>query len=127
MVVALTSLLRQTPVKHATAMTGEITLRGKVLPIGGVKQKALAAHRAGVKYLLLPAENRKDLPDIPKDVRRGLRIAFVGRVDEVLQRALCPVAVALPVPKDMPEAQPTEVLGPQPVPATPESVPVWTN
>lgn len=114
-------------------MTGEITLRGKVLPIGGVKQKALAAHRAGVKTLILPAQNKKDLPDIPSDVRRGLKIVWVERVEEVLERALEPISVAPPVPLDLPEAEPTEVVGtnevvtPPSVPATPVQAPAWTN
>src|SRR5688500_5966925 len=123
MATALISALSGRPVRSDVAMTGEITLRGNVLPIGGVKQKALAAHRAGIKTLLLPAQNKKDLPDIPKDVRKGVRIAWVEKVEEVLHQALLPVSVAPPVPRELPDAEPTEVLGPDEVVA-PTPVPV---
>ena len=125
MVTAIVSALSGRPVRSDLAMTGEITLRGRVMAIGGVKQKALAAHRAGIKTLLLPTENKKDLPDIPKDVRKDLRIVWVERIEEVLQRALHPVAVELPVPTELPVVPPTEVVGPQPVPAVPATA--WTN
>ena len=69
-------------------MTGEITLRGRVLPIGGVKEKMLAAHRAGIKYILLPAENKRDLSDIPANVRRKVEVRLVDHMDEVLDMAL---------------------------------------
>lgn len=69
-------------------MTGEITLRGKVLPVGGVKEKVLAAHRAGIREVVLPDENEKDLVDIPKEVREGLTFHFVRQMDEVLAWAL---------------------------------------
>ena len=69
-------------------MTGEITLRGRVLPIGGLKEKALAAHRAGIKTILIPKENRKDLREIPKRIREAMRIVQVEFVDEVLREAL---------------------------------------
>jgi ATP-dependent Lon protease len=108
-------------------MTGEVTLRGRVLAIGGVKQKALAAHRAGIKTLILPAQNKKDLPDIPQDVRKGLRIVWVERVDEVLERVLLPVAVTLPVPVEVPETPPTEVIPAQPAQPPPPAQPAWTN
>ena len=71
-------------------MTGEITLRGRVLPIGGLKEKVLAAHRAGLTTFLAPGKNRKDLADIPRDVQRGLRIMFVDHMDQVLPFALLP-------------------------------------
>jgi len=124
---AIISALSGRAVRSDIAMTGEITLRGRVLPIGGVKQKALAAHRAGIRTLILPAANKKDLPEIPADVRRGLRIMWVEHIEEVLQRVLRPAAVALPVPSQMPAAAPAEVIGPPPAP--PEAVPVttWTN
>ncbi len=78
-------------------MTGEITLRGKVLPVGGVKEKVLAAHRAGVRCVLLPAENEKDLEDIPADVRADLDFQLVSYADEVLQRALLPKDATCPL------------------------------
>ena len=70
------------------AMTGEITLRGLVLPVGGVKEKILAAHRAGIERVLLPARNEKDLEDLPEEVLRAIEIRFVDNVDEVLSEAL---------------------------------------
>ena len=88
MATALLSALTRRPVRRDVAMTGEITLRGRVLPIGGLKEKVLAAHRAGLKVFLAPAKNRKDLPDIPKDVQRDLQIVFVEHMDEVLPLAL---------------------------------------
>ena len=69
-------------------MTGEVTLRGRVLPIGGLKEKLLAAHRGGIKTVLIPKENEKDLTEIPDNVKRGLDIIPVSLVDEVLKRAL---------------------------------------
>jgi ATP-dependent Lon protease len=90
MTTAITSALTGRAVRADVAMTGEVTLRGKVLAIGGVKQKALAAHRAGIKVLILPRENRKDLDDIPADVRAALRIVWVEDVDAVLRLALRP-------------------------------------
>jgi len=85
---SLASLLLDRPVRAEVAMTGEVTLRGLVMPIGGVKEKLLAAKRAGIKTVILPERNRKDLYDLPKDVLRGLKCRFVGRVDKVLQAAL---------------------------------------
>jgi ATP-dependent Lon protease len=124
MTAAIVSALSGRPVRSDLAMTGEVTLRGRVLAIGGVKQKALAAHRAGIKTLILPAQNKKDLPDIPKDVRKGLKIVWVERVDEVLEHVLRPVAVTLPVPVDLPQTPPTEVIPAQPA-APPQ--PAWAN
>jgi ATP-dependent Lon protease len=69
-------------------MTGEITLRGRVLPVGGLKPKILAAHRAGIKTVIIPRENEKDLEDIPKNIRRELRLVLVKDMDEVLKTAL---------------------------------------
>ena len=69
-------------------MTGEITLRGRVLPIGGLKEKALAAHRAGITHVIIPQENKKDLEDIPKSVRKDLTFSLVKHMDEVLKLAL---------------------------------------
>ncbi|HEY8287448.1 MAG TPA: endopeptidase La [Chloroflexota bacterium] len=88
MATALISALTQRPARRDLAMTGEITLRGHVLPIGGLKEKVLAAHRGGLKTFLAPAKNRKDLPDIPRDVQRELRIVFVDHMDMVLPLAL---------------------------------------
>lgn len=85
---ALASALTGTPVRNDVAMTGEITLRGRVLPIGGVKEKVLAAHRAGIKTIILPEENKKDLNEIPANVRRKMRFILVSHMDEVLAETL---------------------------------------
>jgi len=85
---ALVSAFTQTPTRQDVAMTGEITLRGKVLPIGGVKVKLLAAHRAGVKTIVLPKDNEKDLADIPTNVLDTLHLYLVETMDEVLKMAL---------------------------------------
>ncbi|MBI4334041.1 MAG: endopeptidase La [Chloroflexi bacterium] len=85
---ALASALRQRAVRKDVAMTGEITLRGRVLPVGGIKEKVLAAHRAGLKYFIMPGKNEKDLDEIPKDVRRELNFIMVENMDKVLQEAL---------------------------------------
>jgi ATP-dependent Lon protease len=76
------------PVHHDVAMTGEITLRGLVLPIGGLKEKTLAAKRAGIKQVIVPKRNEKDLPDIPEEVRNTLKWHFVSTIDEVMEVAL---------------------------------------
>jgi ATP-dependent Lon protease len=96
--IALASLLRNTCVRPDVAVTGEITLRGAVLPVGGIKEKVLAAHRAGIKVVILPDRNQKDLIDVPEEVKRDLQIQFVKRVDEVLPLVLSaePPKVALP-------------------------------
>jgi len=87
---AMVSALTGRAVKRNVAMTGEITLRGRVLPIGGVKEKVLAAHRAGIDTVILPAENRKDIDEIPVNVRSGLKFVFVEEMDTVLNTALTP-------------------------------------
>ncbi|HEX2522587.1 MAG TPA: S16 family serine protease, partial [Terriglobia bacterium] len=88
MATALVSALTKNPVRSEVAMTGEITLRGKVLPIGGVKEKLLAAHRAGIKTVVLPQENEKDLTEIPSNIQDQFSIHFVETMDEVLKVAL---------------------------------------
>jgi ATP-dependent Lon protease len=85
---ALVSLLTGRRTKPDTAMTGEVTLRGLVLPVGGIKEKVLAAHRAGIKNIIMPARNEKDLIDIPANVKQEIHFIFVKKVDEVLQHAL---------------------------------------
>jgi len=88
MFTALASLFLNRPVRHDLAMTGEITLRGLVLPIGGLKEKTLAAMRAGIKHVIAPKRNEKDLPDIPEEVKQALTFHFVSHADEVLKIAL---------------------------------------
>jgi ATP-dependent Lon protease len=90
MVTALSSLLSGRPVRHTVGMTGEVTLQGRVLPIGGLKQKVLAAHAAGLTDVILPERNRADLDDVPEDVREQLKFHPVMTVDEVLELALEP-------------------------------------
>jgi ATP-dependent Lon protease len=86
--VALASALTNRPVRKDIAMTGEITLRGKILPVGGVKEKALAAHRAGLRHILLPAENERDLEDLPADVRAEMQFTLLTNADEALRISL---------------------------------------
>jgi ATP-dependent Lon protease len=93
MVTALTSLLSDRPVKHTVGMTGEVTLQGRVLPIGGVKQKVLAAHAAGLTDVVLPERNRGDLDDVPEEVRDAMSFHFAMTIDEVLGVALEPAPV----------------------------------
>jgi ATP-dependent Lon protease len=85
---AIVSALTKIPAARRTGMTGEVTLRGRALEIGGVKEKLIAAHRAGLKTVILPKENKKDLEDIPKNVLQDLHIVFVSHMDEVLRLAL---------------------------------------
>jgi ATP-dependent protease La len=87
-VTALVSLLTDRPVRPDVGMTGEITLRGKVLPVGGIKEKALAAHRVGLRTVILPKRNEKDLEDVPEDVRQAMQFVLVETIDEALQVAL---------------------------------------
>ncbi len=89
MMTAMTSLLTNRPVRGDLAMTGEITLRGLVLPVGGIKEKVLAAKRAGIGTIILPKKNEKDLEDIPPHLKKGLKFHFVERMDEVFDLALC--------------------------------------
>ncbi len=116
MLTSIVSVLTGTPVRRDLAMTGEITLRGRVLPIGGLKEKLLAALRGGIKTVLIPKDNVKDLADIPDNVKEGLDIVSVTNVDEVLEKALArplkaiewkPEAVAAPNDKDDESARTT--------------------
>src|SRR5215470_17221268 len=93
-VTALASLLSGRPVKGTVGMTGEITLQGRVLPIGGLKQKVMAAQAAGLTDVILPERNEPDLDDLPQDVREQMRFHIVSSIDEVLAAALEPIGVA---------------------------------
>jgi ATP-dependent Lon protease len=88
MATALASLLTNRPTRSNVAMTGEITLRGQVLPVGGIKDKVLAAHRIGVDTVIIPRKNENDLEDVPEEVLEALTIVPVDRLDEVLEAAL---------------------------------------
>ena len=85
---ALVSALAKVPANHLVGMTGEVTLRGRVLEIGGVKEKLIAAHRAGLRTVVLPKDNRKDLEDVPKEVLKDVRFIFATHMDDVLKVAL---------------------------------------
>lgn len=95
MITSLVSVLTRIPVRHDVAMTGEISLRGKVMPIGGLKEKLLAAHRSGIKKVLIPIENEKDLVEIPDNVKKGLNIVPMTSVDQVLEHALASPLIPL--------------------------------
>ena len=114
MATAIASALSRIPVRRDIAMTGEITLRGKVLPIGGLKEKLLAAHRAGILEVMLPADNEKDLADVPENLRNVMKLRFVNTMDEVLAYAL-----EHPLPEVPDEAPGITALPPPP----PEQVP----
>jgi ATP-dependent Lon protease len=101
---ALLSALSRREVRKDVAMTGEITLRGKVLPIGGVKEKVLAAHRSGLKTIIVPKDNEKDLADIPKNVLDALDVYMVESMDEVLNIALVTPISGLPPAVERPVA-----------------------
>ncbi|MEK7880799.1 MAG: S16 family serine protease, partial [Deltaproteobacteria bacterium] len=96
MAATLISALTQKPIDKNTAMTGEITLRGRVLPIGGLKEKCLAALRAKIKTVIIPEGNRKDLDELPLNVKKGLRIVPVKHMDDVLRVALKNIPVEKP-------------------------------
>jgi ATP-dependent Lon protease len=102
MATAIVSVITGIPVRRDIAMTGEVTLRGRVLPIGGLKEKLLAALRGGIKVVLIPEENAKDLADIPDSVKNGMEIVPVSRMEQVLERAL----VRKPVPIQWEEVLP---------------------
>jgi ATP-dependent Lon protease len=106
MCLAMLSAMTGRPVFKHVAMTGEITLRGRVLPVGGVREKVLAAHRAGLKIVVLPERNLKDLIDMPKAVKTDLRIVPVKHMDEVLEVALSPeVTLEPPRPRRQPRGE----------------------
>ena len=107
MATSLVSAITRTPVRKDVAMTGEITLRGRVLPIGGLKEKVLAAHRAGIKLVLLPEENKKHIRDIPKTVRNAMKLVAVSHMDEVIPLALVRDITAQPV-----DGKPPELIDP---------------
>jgi ATP-dependent Lon protease len=102
---AIVSALTKIPMKRTVAMTGEITLRGRVMEIGGVKEKVIAAHRAGIKIVILPKNNKKDLEDIPKSVQTDLKFYFAEHMDEVLK-----IALTRPLPSEKRIARAANVL-----------------
>jgi ATP-dependent Lon protease len=106
MFTALVSMLTGFRVRHDVAMTGEITLRGRVLPIGGLKEKVLAAHRAGIKRVLVPERNKADLDEVPAEVKNDLEFLFVSKMDQVLEGAL----------EEMPKPKPVDEKAAQPIP-----------
>ncbi|MBM3740595.1 MAG: endopeptidase La, partial [Acidobacteria bacterium] len=105
---SICSALTKIPVRGDIAMTGEITLRGKVLPIGGLKEKLLAAHRHGIYEAILPKENEKDLPDVPENIRKDMKLHLVESMDEVMRLSLERMPEPLPVapPVELPAGQP---------------------
>ena len=98
--LAIASVLSRRPVRRDVAMTGEVTLRGKVLEIGGVKEKVLAAYRAGLREVIMPKANEKDLRDVPDEVQQHMAFTFVATMDEVLRLALLPPAESDTAPPD---------------------------
>jgi ATP-dependent Lon protease len=107
MFTAVASLLLDCPVRPDVAMTGEISLRGRIMPVGGIKEKLLAAHRAGIKLVLIPDRNRRDLDDVPEDVKNDMEITLVSRLDEILPLVLLPprshpASIPPPEPEDAP-------------------------
>jgi ATP-dependent Lon protease len=90
MATAIVSAVTSRPVHRDVAMTGEITLHGRVMPVGAIKEKLLAAHRAGARTVIIPKDNERDLEELPKDVREDLKIVLAENADEVLNTALLP-------------------------------------
>jgi ATP-dependent Lon protease len=115
---ALISALLKQPLRHDTAMTGEITLRGRVLPIGGLKEKVLAAHRAGMKRVIAPGENRRDIDEVPRNVRREMEFVWVDNMDQVLEAVFPSEVLATPAP--LPVAAPEGTDAPALDPAAPQ-------
>jgi ATP-dependent Lon protease len=111
MVTAIVSVMTGIPIRKDVAMTGEITLRGMVLPIGGLKEKLLAAHRGGIKKVLIPEENAKDLAEIADNVKSGLEVVPVSRMDEVLAQAL--MRMPEPIEWDEDAAKPVNAPPPE--------------
>ncbi len=120
MATALASALIQKPVRSCVAMTGEITLRGRVLPIGGLKEKMLAAHRAGIADILIPRENEKDLKEIPNRILKSLNIHLVEHMDEVLEEAI--IGLESTPSKGQEESTPPEALFPRNFPERPPMI-----
>jgi ATP-dependent Lon protease len=119
MAAALISALSGRPIRHDVAMTGEITLRGRILPVGGLKEKLMAAHRMHLSTVMIPRRNYKDLADVPRNVQRDLNLMLVDRMDEILARALIPENLPSVKPRprrpahrkpfrDLPQRQPLE-------------------
>jgi len=108
---AIVSALTKIPVRRKIGMTGEVTLRGRILEIGGVKEKVIAAHRAGLKTIILPKENKKDLEDVPAEVLQDLKFKFVSHMDEVLE-----IALTKPMPKLKKHNGHASVIAPMPIP-----------
>jgi len=106
MATALASLLTGRCVRSDVGMTGEITLRGQVLPVGGIKQKVLAAHRAGLTTVILPRRNEPDLEELPAEIRQQMKFILVDTIDQVLEAALCPDGRAPELEGTSSEAQP---------------------
>ena len=121
MATALISALSGRPIRHDLAMTGEITLRGRVLPIGGLKEKLMAAHRMHMKTVLIPKRNQKDLVDVPREVQRELNLVLVDRMDEILAQALLE---ATPVPNPKPRKPRASRKKAAATPAMPAEAPV---
>jgi ATP-dependent Lon protease len=114
MATALASALTRRPVRHEVGMSGEITLRGRVLAIGGVREKVLAAHRLKLKTVILPVQNRKDLVEIPRNARREMNVRLVRTMDTVLELALAPARVRGPSPSSRPGRKPRPAGGARP-------------
>jgi ATP-dependent Lon protease len=115
MATALASALTKIPVRRDLAMTGEITLRGKVLPIGGLKEKLLAAHRAGIFEVILPKDNEKDLPEVPENLRNAMKLNFAENMDQVLA-----IALERPLPQLQVAEETTQPIAPVTPPAAAE-------
>jgi ATP-dependent Lon protease len=105
--MTLASLFSGKPVRSDVGITGEMTLRGRVLPVGGIKMKALAAHRAGLKTVILPKKNQSDLDELPDEVRNAMEFVTVDRIDDVVAHAFAPCPDAVAVEHGEPAPDPT--------------------